>query len=53
MQKIMFEIDKVTKNNIKYKELNDVPIIGEIYIRKYVLGVHPPERILLTLEETL
>jgi len=55
MEKIVaeFEIEKETKNTVRYSEITDgkPPVIRTIYIQKWVLGKNPPRKIKVTVEE--
>lgn len=48
-----FEIEKETKNTIRYEEVTDgkPPVIRTLYIQKWALGKNPPKRIKVTIEE--
>lgn len=45
-----FELDKVTKNTYRFAELQDgqPPIIGNQYVKQWVFGDDPPDRITVT-----
>lgn len=43
--KAEFEIEKETKNTIRYKEISVPPRVGTIYIQKWVCGTQPPKKI--------
>ena len=55
MEKIVaeFEIEKETKNTIRYEEITEgrPPVIRTIYIQKWALGKNPPKKIKITIEE--
>lgn len=48
-----FEIEKETKNTIRYEEVTEgrPPAIRTIYIQKWALGKNPPKKIKVTIEE--
>lgn len=47
-----FQINKETKNTIRYAEVTDgkPPVIGTIYIQKWFLGKVVPDRVKVTIE---
>lgn len=47
-----FELDKITKNTYRYAERQDgrPPIIGNLYVKQWVFGEDPPERIRASVE---
>lgn len=47
-----FEIDRETKNTIRYAEVADgkPPAIGTIYVQKWFLGKKVPNKIKVTIE---
>ena len=51
----MFELEKETKNTVRYSETPDegvAPVVKTVYIQKHVLGKNAPQKIKVTLEET-
>jgi len=50
---ITFEVEKETKNTVRYKEVPEKgqpPIVGIIYIQKWFLGSPVPEKVRVTIE---
>ena len=48
-----FELEKETKNTVRYSETPDegvAPVVNTIYIQKHVLGKDAPKNIKVTLE---
>jgi hypothetical protein len=47
-----FQIEKETKNTIRYAEVTDgkPPAIGTIYLQKWFLGKKVPERVKVIIE---
>ena len=56
MEEVIFEIEKETKNTIRYREVEgqEPPKVGTLYIQKWVLrrlnGGEPPKKIKITVE---
>ncbi len=53
-QRVIFTIEKKTKNTIRYSEQANgkPPAIGSLYVQQWLLGTNPPERLAITIEET-
>ena len=50
-----FELEKETKNTVRYSETPDegvAPVVNTVYIQQHVLGKNAPQKIKVTLEET-
>jgi len=47
-----FQMDKETKNTIRYAEVTEgkPPVIGTIYIQKWFLGKKAPDKLKVTVE---
>jgi len=53
---IRFELERETKNTIRYTEAPDAdagqpPRVGTLYVQKWALGQLPPRRLVVTLAE--
>lgn len=44
---LTFEVDRTTKNTVRYAELSDEPVVGTLYLQKRVLGDQPPRKLLV------
>jgi len=49
---VVLEYEKSTKNTYRYSEKNtdNPPVIGTVYIQRYVVKNSPPDEIKITLE---
>lgn len=52
-KRVLFQMEKETKNTVKYQEIGDVPVIGTIYVPKHTLqtlGNSKAPQIVITIE---
>lgn len=52
-KRVVMQLEKVTKNTVKYQEVADVPVIGTLYVPKHTLqalGNTQAQQIVVTLE---
>ena len=52
-QSITFTLERETKNTIRYQEDSNgnPPVIGTLYLQKWLLGDSPPKKLTVTVAE--
>jgi hypothetical protein len=47
---LTFELERETKNTVRYQETSKAPAIGTLYVQKLALGEEYPGKLTMTLE---
>lgn len=49
-RELIFDLERETKNTVRYAESGDASVIGTLYIRKLVLPIPYPQRLRVVVE---